>query len=153
MPVRGERMRIVISSEPKLLHILRGVVRYRAQEMGFPDSDAECLAMAIDEAAANVIRHAYGNRRDARLALEISTYPDRIEFVLEDSGPKVGAEVLRPRPLDDVRPGGLGTLFIHRFIDGCSFDEDFAEGNRLRLVKYLPGKVSPSDESPSQKRG
>ncbi len=109
--------------------------------------------MAIDEAAANVIRHTYNNRPGAGLALEIRTFQDRMEFVLEDSGPKVQAEAIRPRALDDVRPGGLGTLFISCFMDAISYDQDCAEGNRLRMVKYLPRKASFSDESPDPKRG
>ncbi len=145
-------MRIILSSDPKLLNILRGVVRYCAQETGFSPEDADCLTMAIDEAAANVIRHAYGNRRDALLALEIAPFPDRIEFILEDSGPKVQADVLQPRALDDLRPGGLGTHFIKCFMDETSFDEDFPGGNRLRLVKYLSRKATLQDESSGQER-
>ncbi|MCJ7504580.1 MAG: ATP-binding protein [Acidobacteriia bacterium] len=143
-----EVTKIVTSSDPRLLHVLRGVVRYRAQEAGFEESDAEGLAMAIDEAASNVIRHTYGNRHDARLALEIWTYPDRMEFVLEDSGPKVEPGEVQPRPLEDVRPGGLGTFFIKSFVDECSYEENFPAGNRLKLVKYFARKVSASDESP-----
>ncbi len=75
-------MRIAVSSEPRLLHILRGMVRYRAQQLGFSESEVEGLTLAIDEAAANVIRHTYKNRCDANLALEILTYPDRLEFIL-----------------------------------------------------------------------
>jgi len=145
-------MRIVISSEPRLLHILRGVVRCRALEVGFAASDAEYMAMAIDEAAANVIRHAYSNRSDARLALEIQSFPDRIEFTLEDRGRKVRVRDIRPRALDDIRPGGLGTYFIRCFMDVAAYDESYREGNRLKLVKYLRTKDSAKDESPSQKR-
>ena len=134
-------MRIVINSESRLLHILRGVVRLHAQEAGFSEADAEGLAMAIDEAAANVIRHTYGERSDARLALEIRTLSDRLEFDLEDWGPKVCAEQIHHRPLEDVRPGGLGTYFISCFMDTSSYDQNFAEGNRLKMIKYLPRKV------------
>ena len=103
--------------------------------------------MAVDEAASNVIRHTYAGRCDAMLGLEIRSYEDRIEFFLEDSGPKVRQESLRPRPLEDVRPGGLGTFFINSFIDVKNYDEDFPGGNRLKLVKYLPGKESACCES------
>ena len=135
-------MRIVIGSQSRLLHILRGVVRLLAVEWGFPESDAERVAMAVDEAAANVIRHTYGERDDARLALEFCRFPDRLEFLLEDWGPRVCLEQIRPRPLDEVRPGGLGTFFINSFMDRCSYDQDFAGGNRLRMVKYFPRKAS-----------
>jgi len=143
-----EVTRIVTSNDPGLLQVLRGVVRYRAQQAGIAESDAEALAMAIDEAASNVIRHTYGNRHDARLALELWIYPDRMELVLEDSGPKVEPGEVRPRPLEDVRPGGLGTFFIKSFVDECAYEENFPAGNRLKLVKYFSRKVAPGDESP-----
>jgi anti-sigma regulatory factor (Ser/Thr protein kinase) len=94
------------------------------------------LALAVDEAAANVIRHTYANQPNGRLALEVRNLPDRLDFVIEDSGPKVRSDAIRPRALDDVRPGGLGSFFIKSFTDSCSYDETFTEGNRLRLVKF-----------------
>jgi anti-sigma regulatory factor (Ser/Thr protein kinase) len=146
-------LRVVISSEPRLLHILRRVVHYRAKQAGFSDADADCLAMAISEAASNVIRHTLDNRHDDRFGLEVSTYPDRIEFILEDTGPKVQPESIRPRPLEEVRPGGLGTYFIKCFVDASSYDESFANGNRLKLVKYLSPKAAESHESSGADHG
>ena len=146
-------LRIEISSEPRLLHVLRGVVIYRAKQAGFSDSDADCLAMAISEAASNVIRHTLGNRHDDRFALEVNTYPDRMEFILEDTGPKVQPESIRPRALEDVRPGGLGTYFIKCFVDASSYDESFPNGNRLKLVKYLSPKVADRHESAGPDHG
>src|SRR6516162_1326683 len=129
-------IRLVISAEPRLLHIMREVVSYYAREAGFPESEVYRLALAVDEAATNVIRHTYGNRPNDRLALEVRNLLDRLEFVIEDTGPKVSADVIRPRALDDVRPGGLGSFFIKSFTDSSSCDEAFTEGNRLRLVKF-----------------
>jgi anti-sigma regulatory factor (Ser/Thr protein kinase) len=133
-------MRMVISTQPRLLHILRGVVRHYAQEGGFSENEVGALAMAVDEAAANVIRHTYHNNPAGRMALEVLDYDDRLEFVIEDSGPKVHPERVRPRPLDDVRPGGLGTFFMKCFTDVTSYDDAFTEGNRLRLVKFKANK-------------
>ncbi len=146
-------MRIVIGSEPRLLNILRGVVRFCSQEAGLPKSDAECMAMAIDEAAANVIRHTYGGRHDALLALEVRSLPDRMEFVLEDWGPKVCEDLIRPRPLDELRPGGLGTFFIYSFMDKCSYDPDCKEGNRLKLVKFFSRKGAWCNEGSGANSG
>jgi anti-sigma regulatory factor (Ser/Thr protein kinase) len=135
-------MRMVISTQPRLLHILRGAVRYYAREGGFSDSEVNALALAVDEAATNVIRHTYHNSPSSRLALEVMDYADRLEFVIEDTGPKVQPERVRPRPLSDVRPGGLGTFFIKCFTDRSSYDEAFTEGNRLRLVKFKGNRLS-----------
>ena len=130
---------MVISAEPKLLHIMREVVRYYARQAGFPESEAYQLTLAVDEAATNVIRHTYRNRPNGRLALEVRNLADRLEFVIEDTGPKVRSDAIRPRALDDVRPGGLGSFFIKSFTDSSSYDEAFTEGNRLRLVKFKTG--------------
>jgi anti-sigma regulatory factor (Ser/Thr protein kinase) len=146
-------IRIVMSSEPRLLNILRAVVKFRANEAGFPKSEGEYLTLAIDEAAANVIRHTYGGRHDALLALELRSLPDRMEFVLEDWGPKVRPELIRPRPLDELRPGGLGTFFIYSFMDECSYDPTFQEGNRLKLVKFLSRKGAWCNEGSSASSG
>ena len=59
MPKAEHFLRIVITSEARLLHILRCAVRFCAQEAGVSASDMECLTMAIDEAASNIIRHVY----------------------------------------------------------------------------------------------
>jgi anti-sigma regulatory factor (Ser/Thr protein kinase) len=127
---------MVISAEPRLLHIMREVVRYYARQAGFSESEVYRLALAVDEAATNVIRHTYKNRPSGRLALEVRNLRDRLEFVIEDTGPKVRSDTIRPRALDDVRPGGLGSFFIRSFTDSYSYDEAYTEGNRLRLVKF-----------------
>ncbi len=106
--------------------------------------------MAIDEAASNIIRHAYSNRPDGELSVDVRDFSDRIEFTLEDSGPKVNPENIRPRSLDEVRPGGLGTYFINCFMDTAAYDESFTGGNRLKLVKYLPRRGSASAQGTSQ---
>ena len=105
--------------------------------------------MAIDEAATNIIRHSYGNRADAELALTVQAFSNRMEFALEDQAPKVQGE-FKHRPLADIRPGGLGTYFINCFMDEVAY-EDVPEGNRLRLVKYFPRKDSTANESRSAK--
>jgi anti-sigma regulatory factor (Ser/Thr protein kinase) len=135
-------MRMVISTQPKLLHILRAVVRYYAHEGGFSESDVNALALAVDEAVTNVIRHTYHGSPRGTLALEVMDYADRLEFVIEDSGPKVQPERIRHRPLNEVRPHGLGTYFIKCLTDRCSYDELFTEGNRLRLVKFKGNRRS-----------
>jgi anti-sigma regulatory factor (Ser/Thr protein kinase) len=146
-------MRIAISSEPRLLSILRCVVKFCAHAAGFSNSNSENLALAIDEATANVIRHTYCGRCDAVVALEVNRFPDRLEFILEDSGPKVCEDQIHPRPLDELRPGGLGTFFIYSFMDECSYDPNFKDGNRLKLVKFLSRKGAWCNEGSSAKSG
>ena len=146
-------IRVVMGSEPRLLNILRAVVVFRAQEAGLSYPEAEYLALAVDEAAANIIRHTYGGRHDALLALEVRNLPDRLEFLLEDWGPKVCEDLIHPRPLDELRPGGLGTFFIYSFMDECSYEQDCQEGNRLKLIKFLSRKGDGCNDGSSAQSG
>ena len=124
-----------------LLHILRKVVKWHAREHGFPEAEADCLALTIDEAAGNVIRHTYAGQPGKMLSVEMVAYPDRMEFILEDAGPKVKGESARSGSLDSVPAEGPGTLFIQAYIDTSSYETSYGEGNRLKLVKFLPGKA------------
>ena len=146
-------IKIAIASEPRLLNILRGVVKFCAHSAGLPESETEYLALAIDEAAANIIRHTYCSRHDELMSLEVRCLPDRLEFILEDFGPKVREDLIRPRPLDELRPGGLGTFFIYSFMDKCSYDPEFKHGNRLKLVKFLKRNGACYNEGSSPTSG
>jgi anti-sigma regulatory factor (Ser/Thr protein kinase) len=132
-------MEITITSEQKLVRVLRGAVRQRARESGFDEEDSERLASVIDEAACSVIRDAYQNRPGFKLSLQILSYPDRLEFILEDFGPKVPGRAVRPGAPYETRPAGPSTI-IRMSTDAVSYDENPGERNRLKLVKFLPGK-------------
>ena len=99
MPKAEHFLRIVITSEARLLHILRCAVRFCAQEAGVSASDMDCLTMAIDEAASNIIRHVYKDEPSGRLGLEIRAFPDRMEFTLEDSCPNISPQSSPPPTL------------------------------------------------------
>lgn len=146
-------MRIVMNSDPRLLHILRAAVRLRVQASGLPETSVDSLTLAIDEAAANVIRHAYDNRPDGHLALEVRSFPDHIEFILEDWGRKVSPECIRPRDLNELRPGGLGTHIIRCSMDEVSYESGDPNGNRLRMVKHIPRKATTGDQNTGSKDG
>lgn len=45
--------------EPRILGIVRCFVRSLALEMGFSQEEIEQIEMSVDEACANVVRHAY----------------------------------------------------------------------------------------------
>ena len=45
---------------------------------------------------------------------------------------------MRPRDLDDIRPGGLGTHFIREVMDRVAFlTPADGRGNLLELIKYF----------------
>ncbi len=91
----------------------------------------------MDEACANVIRHAYGGPCDARIRLRLSQHENELVFELRDFAPCVDPDRVQPRDLDDTRPGGLGINFIDALMDSWSLQPLEGGGNLLSMRKRL----------------
>jgi len=123
-------------SDPRLLQIVRSVVGQTAALTGFDEDEVQFIILAVDEACANVIRHAYGGRTDGDMVLSCSAKDSRVEFRLRDHGTPAETSRMRSRSLDDVRPGGLGLHLIQSIMDEVHYDAG-SGGNELFLAKSL----------------
>lgn len=130
---------ISIPSDPKYLSVIRAVTTTMGGICGMTDSDVEDVKLAVDEACANVIRHAYKGDTSQKIVVKFKVMEKGFEVVIEDSGIKAQPDLIEGRSLDDVRPGGLGIHLIKRAFDVFRFDEKKKKGNRLRLVRRTGG--------------
>jgi anti-sigma regulatory factor (Ser/Thr protein kinase) len=135
----GLSLKLEVPSDPRILCVVRSAVERFASLAGFGEEDCRSITLALDETMTNIIRHAYGGRHDQAIELHCRGNEERIEFVLLDHGQSVPPEKIRGRPLEDVRPGGLGTHIIAQIMDQVSY-EPLPVGNQWKLVKHLPGK-------------
>jgi len=95
-------------------------------------------------ALANVIQHAYRGRFGKPIDVtcrrvfrdEKKRVASGLEIMLLDSGVPVDRRKLKGRPLDEVRPGGLGLHFMKESMDVVEFRRTHGK-NMLRMVKYL----------------
>jgi anti-sigma regulatory factor (Ser/Thr protein kinase) len=140
MAANGLELRFVMTSDPRYLPVVRGAVGSLAAAIGWNESECLAITMALDEAVANVIRHAYHNRRDGVIELECRETADGIEAVLSDRGDAPDQAKICARKPGSDQQGGLGTHIIRDVMDTVSYEETPA-GNKLivtrRLVKNL----------------
>jgi len=135
---------MALYSNPRLLSTVRGAVEPLAETLGFPAAQRRSITRAVDEALTNIVRHSYGNRPDRPITLYFrrasrqrgESVEQGLEILLCDRGSAVDPDKLRGRPLEELRPGGLGLHFIHQAMDTVEFTRK-GPTNRLRLVKYL----------------
>jgi len=126
------------AAQPGELKKIRTAVRESMRTCGCNPDRASDVVIAIDEACQNVIRHGYRGDPSGEIVLSIERCGDNFVFTLRDFAPTVDPDQVRPRALDDVRPGGLGTHFIHEVMDECRYvDPPSGEGNLLRMVKRI----------------
>jgi anti-sigma regulatory factor (Ser/Thr protein kinase) len=100
--------------------------------------------LAVDEALANVIRHAYKNRRDQAIEFECLVNDQQMEFTLLDQGEPPDLKRICAGPLDDIALSGRGTHLIKAVMDEVSYTQ-VAAGNQLKLVKRLHASKAIAD--------
>jgi serine/threonine-protein kinase RsbW len=135
---------LALYSNPRLFSAVRGAVERLTETLGFTAVQCRSITRAVDEAVTNIVRHSYGNRLDKPITMYFRSTQRRhqgevqhgLEILLCDRGPEVDASNLKGRPLEEIRPGGLGMHLIHQAMDSVEFTRQGAT-NRLRLVKYL----------------
>lgn len=145
-------LKLEMYSQPRLLAAARAMVGSLAQRLGFNEIQCGQVSLAIDEALCNIINHGYGRRPDGRIWLnvwDLKTVPPGIKVVIEDRAKQVEPERIRPRDLDDIRPGGLGVYIIREIMDDVSYEQRRGGGMRLTMTKRMPDpdRGKPADES------
>ncbi len=121
------------------LRAVRKAVEQQVLEAGAGQDCARDVVMAVDEACQNVIRHAYAGAT-GEIVLQIDHRPDvgELVFSLIDFAPRVDPASIRPRDLDEVRPGGIGTHLIREAMDTVEYVEPPPGcGNLLRMTKRI----------------
>ena len=135
-----ETIEIKIPAEPKYLKIIRSAMNNICDTMGFSQEDISNITLAVDEACSNIIKHAYGGPTDKPNQAKINICHEKFEIYLRDFGKKADPKKIKPRNLDDVRPGGLGVHFIKSVMDEVVYDNSFDLGNQLKLIKNITQK-------------
>ncbi len=117
---------------------IREFVGVKARAAGFGDKDVYSIQLATDEAASNVIDHAYSGIKNGSIELTCEFKEDRLVITLLDHGkPFDPSKVVEPdvkARLSERKIGGLGIYLMHKLMDEVRF-EVTASGNLLTLVK------------------
>jgi serine/threonine-protein kinase RsbW len=135
---------LAVYSNPRWLSVVRGAVERLTETLGFPAVQCRSITRAVDEALTNIVRHSYGNRLDQPIALYFRSakrcqqgeIESGLEILLCDRGRAIDLNTLRGRPLEQIRPGGLGLHLIRQAMDTVEYTRKGLT-NQLRLVKYF----------------
>jgi len=126
----------VMGSHPRYLPVVRATVGQLAAMVGCDESESRAITLAIDEALANVIRHAYHGRSDGRIELQCRAGDDELQFRIQDSGDRPDPALICARDVGCDRIGGLGTHIIRDVMDTVSYQSS-PEGNCFTAAKRL----------------
>jgi len=123
----------------EFLDEIREYVGNIARESGFGDKDVYNIQLATDEAASNIIEHAYENITDGVLELACGVQGDIIKIILTDHGEAFDPSEI-PLPdlkadLSDRKIGGLGIFLMRKLMDEVHYESRDDKSNTLTLLK------------------
>ena len=107
-----------------------------AKDLAFK-STLDDVVLAVAEAAQNIVKHAYnGQPTGDNMKVEIKFDDKQLIVELFDKGKPAIPQNIKPRKLDDIRAGGLGTFFIGQIMDEVVFKTAATDWvNHLILTK------------------
>ena len=118
---------------------IREFVGAIARTGGFTDKDVYNIQLATDEAASNIIEHAYEKISDGVLELSCGVKDNVIKIILIDHGESFDPSEI-PLPdlkadLSDRKIGGLGIFLMRKLMDEVSYEVKAGKGNVLTMTK------------------
>ena len=136
-------LKLELRSHPTFLCVVRGALEPLMESLGFSGEENRAIIRGVDEAVSNIMRHSYHGCPDKPIDVYCNRLERRangrseqgVEVLLFDCGPAVDTTKIQPRPLDEIRPGGLGLHIIRGSMDEVEYKRA-GRMNRLRLVKY-----------------
>ena len=93
------------------------------------------LELAVNEAACNIMKHAYHGRGDRWIYMEGEAFPSRVMVRLYHLGDPFDPSGLAPPALDGSRESGFGTYIISKSTDDVRYYRDERGMNCISLVK------------------
>jgi anti-sigma regulatory factor (Ser/Thr protein kinase) len=137
---------LTVPSRTEFLGLVREVTRRFGELAGFDRAEAEPIALAVDEAATNVIEHAYRGSGDRDVEVRYDDAGSDLRIELTDDGvavdPRDVPSVDLHRYATERRTGGLGMHLMGQIMDSVTFQRR-AKRNVCCLVKRKPGGAAP----------
>lgn len=111
----------------------------QAKLAGFDNGEIYAVQLAVDEAATNIIEHAYEGKEVGEIELQCEVLSDGIKIILRDQGEPFDPDGLpKPElnvPLDQLKPRGLGVFLIRQMMDEVDYKFSPRNGNVLTMIK------------------
>ena len=118
---------------------IRRFVGEIAREAGFSDKEIYSIQLAADEAASNIIEHAYEGITEGELECSCGMQDDRLVITMRDHGKTFDpSKVRQPNLKADLsrrQIGGLGVYLMRKLMDEVRYETKPGNGNLLTMTK------------------
>jgi serine/threonine-protein kinase RsbW len=133
-PSTSPPLRLKITSDPASLASTRRAIEMFAAQCGFDETARGEIGLVVNEALANVIRHAYRGATDQPIEVSAQRTDEGISLTVRDWGLGVNPFELPPKKHDPMKPGGVGLICMRQMMDDIQFQKQ-ADGMLLSMSR------------------
>jgi len=132
------QLEMEVTSDMANLEAIRNMVQRTHKEAKISDLDEEWvwqMELVLNEAAANIIKHAYHLRKDGRIKIESEVFMDKLVFCLHHWGDDFERESIPFPPFDGEQESGYGLFIIDSYTDDVMYSTDENGRKSICLIK------------------
>jgi serine/threonine-protein kinase RsbW len=135
------KFKLQVPSSTENLALIREFVTTVGKQARMSDDDVSKLELAVDEACANVIEHAYGHDITKEVDVRAVFDEDEVRISVIDSGrgfdpAKVDEETVE-QLIAKRKSGGLGFRLIKSLMDDVCYEIVPGQKNELHMTKKI----------------
>lgn len=140
-PDPRDRCVLTLPNDLAYLQVALDFVRRMAELCGFPETDRRRIELAVEEAASNVVQHAFPAGVAASYEIVCRRIAGGLEICLHDRGmpwdPSLNEDYDPAADLERQTGRGLGAFLIRRLMDAYTYANLGADGKQVCMRKYL----------------
>ncbi len=130
-----------VPSSTKNLAMIREFISGVGEQAGLDAKDVGKLELAVDEACANVIEHAYGDDNSKEVVIRATFDAEELRIDVIDTGKGFDPNSVPSEELDKLiaerKSGGLGMRLMKTLMDKVWYEIEPGRKNELHMIKRI----------------
>jgi len=135
----SDKLELNVLSDPANVSAVRTAIEQFCEAAGLDEPARQEVGLVVNEALANVIRHAYKGASDKPVKITVARHGKGVQVSIRDWGSGVDPSIC-PLPRRDVlTPGGVGMICIQKLMDEVRYLPQ-PDGMLLEMTRHRHGK-------------
>lgn len=135
-----DNYKLTVHCDTKNLEIIRDFVNKLAVRANLSSDKVNQIEMAVDEAATNVMKHAYGYDKQQKITINVKiSASDFIVEIIDRGNKQFDPDRVQKVNIDKFvsakKHGGLGIHLMNTLMDDVQYYRGANNYNRVKLVK------------------
>lgn len=140
--MKANGVQLKIPSTTDKLHLVREFISEAARKHGFDEESVSKIALAVDEACTNVIKHAYNYSANQEIEIRIAIGDGNFEVIITHGGKMFNPDAVKTPDmreyLSHFRRGGLGMHLMRSLMDRVEYRLLPDQKTEVHLFKHIP---------------